>query len=70
MAAVEELGYRPNQLARSLLRGRSQLIGVGLGNMENPFFPLALETLSKQLSTWSQNTGFYKRSQSASRHID
>ncbi|MBR9794182.1 MAG: substrate-binding domain-containing protein [Gammaproteobacteria bacterium] len=56
MAAAEELGYRPNQLARSLLRGRSQLIGVVLGNMENPFFPLALETLSKQLNAQGHKT--------------
>lgn len=56
MAAAEELGYRPNQLARSLLRGRSQLIGVVLGNMENPFFPLALDTLTKQLDAHGHKT--------------
>lgn len=56
MAAAQELGYRPNQLARSLLRGRSQLIGVVLGNMENPFFPLAFDTLSKQLAAHGHRT--------------
>ncbi len=56
MTAAQELGYQPNQLARSLLRGRSQLIGVVLGSMENPFFPMALDILSKQLASHGHRT--------------
>lgn len=36
--AMEELHYRPNELARSLLRQRSHLIGVLVPQINNPFF--------------------------------
>jgi DNA-binding LacI/PurR family transcriptional regulator len=38
LKAAEELGYRPNLLARSLNQRRSQVIGLITGNVENPFF--------------------------------
>lgn len=37
LAAVEQLGYRPNALARQLLRGRAQLIGIVIHDLGNPF---------------------------------
>ena len=36
--AASELGYIPNQMAKSLFRGKTQLIGVLMTGMENPFF--------------------------------
>jgi LacI family transcriptional regulator len=48
--AARELGYRPNLLARSLITGRSGIIGVVIGNPRNPFFLEALDALSEQLS--------------------
>ena len=48
--AAEALGYRPNLLARSLITGRSKLVGVGVGNLENDFFRVALETLTIRLA--------------------
>jgi DNA-binding LacI/PurR family transcriptional regulator len=50
MAAAKQLGYRPNLLARSLLKGKSNIVGVVLGNLENPFFAQMLEALSSSLS--------------------
>ncbi|MEO1061878.1 MAG: LacI family DNA-binding transcriptional regulator [Actinomycetota bacterium] len=38
-AAIEELGYRPNLLARGLVSGRSGTIGLVGGDMSDPFFP-------------------------------
>lgn len=50
MEAATELGYRPNLLARSLIRGVSDLVGIVIGNTRNPFFFVALEELSARLS--------------------
>jgi LacI family repressor for deo operon, udp, cdd, tsx, nupC, and nupG len=37
-AAVEELGYRPNLMARALRQGRSRVIGVGVPELAQPYF--------------------------------
>lgn len=44
--AAARLGYRPNIFARSLTLGRSNIVGVGVGNLNNPFFADSLERLS------------------------
>jgi LacI family transcriptional regulator len=46
MAAAEALGYRPNELARSMTTGRSGTIGVIVGDIENPYFGLAVRGIS------------------------
>ncbi len=38
LAAVEELGYRPNRLARNLRRQTVEMIGVVVSDIENPHF--------------------------------
>src|SRR4051794_7819764 len=38
MEAAETLGYRPNILARGLVRGRSYAIGVVVPDLTNPFY--------------------------------
>jgi DNA-binding LacI/PurR family transcriptional regulator len=48
--AARELKYRPNLLARSLITGRSRIIGVVIGNPRNTFFLEALDALSEELS--------------------
>jgi DNA-binding LacI/PurR family transcriptional regulator len=37
MLAAKKLDYRPNLLARSLITGRSGIVGVVMGNPRNPF---------------------------------
>ncbi len=37
--AIAELGYQPNQLARSLTQGRTRTIGIVVPDITNPFFP-------------------------------
>lgn len=48
-AAAEELGYRPNVLARSLITGKSHIIGLVVAYLENYFYPEAVEKLSNAL---------------------
>ncbi len=38
MEAVRKLGYRPNRVARSLRSNRSNIIGLIVSDIENPFF--------------------------------
>ena len=49
LKAAAELGYRPNALARSLITGRSRIIGLVVTYLDNGFYPVALEKLSKAL---------------------
>lgn len=41
--AAEELGYAPNRSARALITGRSDVYGVIVPDLENPFFPAVLK---------------------------
>ena len=47
--AADELGYRPNVIARSLITGKSRIIAVVLAYMDNYFYASALEKLSNAL---------------------
>ncbi|PWQ93349.1 LacI family DNA-binding transcriptional regulator [Leucothrix pacifica] len=49
LAAAKELGYRPNVLARSLISGRSRIIGLVIAYLENHFYPIVIEKLSRSL---------------------
>lgn len=44
--AARQLDYRPNELARSMTTGRSGTIGVVVGDIENPFFSLAMRGIT------------------------
>ena len=46
LAAAQELGYQANELARSMTTGRSGSIGVIVGDIENPYFGLAVRGIS------------------------
>lgn len=55
LKVAQELGYRPNVLARSLITGRSKIIGLVVAYLENQFYPDALEKLSRSL----QDQGYH-----------
>lgn len=48
-AAAEQLGYRPDPLARAMITGRTRIIGLVVAYLENQFYPVALELLSRAL---------------------
>lgn len=49
LAAAQQLGYRPNALARSLITRRSHTVALVMSYLENQFYPLVIERLSQQL---------------------
>ncbi|WP_242500357.1 LacI family DNA-binding transcriptional regulator [Tropicimonas sp. IMCC6043] len=49
LKAAEDLGYRPNQLARSLITGRTRTIGFVAGDIQSPFFAKILRGVSDVL---------------------
>ena len=51
LAAIQELGYRPNRLARSLTTGRTQAVGIIIPDISDPFFPeliLGAESVARE----------------------
>lgn len=53
--AADELGYRPNPLARAMITGKSRIIGLVVAYLENYFYPDVLE----RLSTGLQKEGYH-----------
>ena len=47
--AADKLGYRPNVLARSLITGKSKIIGLVVAYLDTHFYTEALEKLSNFL---------------------
>jgi len=46
--AAEELGYRPNRLAQGLGKGRTNIIGLMIPGLRNPFFLSLLEAAEER----------------------
>jgi LacI family transcriptional regulator len=53
-AAIQKLHYRPNLLARSLARQKTQTIGVIVSDIANPFFP----DIVRAVEDSAQNAGY------------
>jgi LacI family transcriptional regulator len=45
-AAAAALGYRPNRLAKGLITGKTQTIGVVVGDIESPFYASVLRGIA------------------------
>lgn len=43
LAAAEELGYSPNEFARSLITNKTRIIGLVMKGVKNPFYPKVLK---------------------------
>lgn len=49
LAAASKLGYQPNVIARSLITRQSRLIGLIMGEWENPFYTTMLRDFTEKL---------------------
>lgn len=49
LAAAEALGYQPNVMARSLMTGRTELIGLVSNNFDNPAFMEIFDLFTRKL---------------------
>lgn len=49
LEAAEELGYRPNRLARNLAQGKSLTIGAIVDDLHNPFFGTVIDGVEQHL---------------------
>ena len=49
LAAIEELGYRPNSMAQSLASRRSNSVGILIPELHGPFFGVMLSSVEAEL---------------------
>ncbi len=63
--AAQELGYRPNVLARAMVSGRSRMIGLVVAYLDNQFYPDVLEKLSNALQAEGYHVLVFMASQTA-----
>jgi LacI family transcriptional regulator len=70
LAAIEELGYRPNALARQLVQRRTSTIGVVVGDLTNPIYSELVKLLERHAlalgyTTMVSNTDGYPERETA-----
>lgn len=56
LLAAQELGYRPNAIARSLISGRSRMIGLLAAYLDNQFYSIVMERLARALQARGYHT--------------
>ena len=49
LEVAKRLGYQPNAYARSLVMQKASIVGIIVGNLENPFYPSVLMHFSEAL---------------------
>src|SRR5687768_4062295 len=52
LAAVRELDYVPSRAARNLRSGKSQLIGLAVADLANPFYARIVYAAEKAVAAW------------------
>jgi DNA-binding LacI/PurR family transcriptional regulator len=50
LEAAKAIGYQPNLIARSLSTKRSNIVGLAISSLENPFYAQVVKELSERLS--------------------
>jgi YD repeat-containing protein len=54
LTSAEKLGYRPNAIASSLSKQKSNIVGLLVSDFQNPFYPVLIEKLSRGLQQVGQ----------------
>lgn len=67
LAAAQQLGYRPNAIARTLSTRKSRIIAVVVSYLENQFYPSVLEALSQLLQARGYHVLLFIRNESTSK---
>lgn len=49
LRAAENVGYHPNAIASMLSKSRTNIVGIVISDMQNPFYPALIEKLSRAL---------------------
>ena len=51
LEAAKQLGYQPNAIARSLIMGKSGIVGIVIADLDNPFYAAVLNALCQDLQS-------------------
>ncbi len=68
--AIEELGYYPNAHARSLASGRTNIIGLLISDISNPFFPELVKSIETAAFERGYNVMLFNTNYDAERAAD
>lgn len=58
LAVAEELGYRPNALARGLIKRKTNMVGLAMKEIQNPFYNEVLGMFTQKLRARGYNVLF------------
>ena len=70
LRAAEELGYRPNLVARQLAKRRTQTIGVLVDDLRNPFFGEVVDGIEAEAADHGFNVLILNGHRDAQRELD
>ena len=56
LQAAEELGYRPNMIARMMSTHQTNIIGIVMANITSPFYPYVLEKFLQRIQEIGRQT--------------
>jgi LacI family transcriptional regulator len=69
VAAAKALSYSPDMVARSLITRRTNRVGVVISNITNPFYPLLVERLDRDLAELGYSMLLFKHEESIEREL-
>ena len=62
LAAARKLGYSPDAIARSLIMRHTNIIGIVMADITNPFYPNVLDQFTNRLQTSGKQTLLFNAS--------